>query len=106
MIILKESELTQTINVIPRYYIADSMKIKGQEGTTTYAITSAQDGRYLTFDKIIDIKEGQFYTLTVLDGVNIVYKDKIFCTNQTVSSYSVNNDTYTETTSNNDYIIL
>ena len=106
MIILKSSALSQTFNVIPRYYIADSMKIKGAEGSTTYAITSSQDGRYLTWDKIVTLTEGQFYTITILDGTNVVYSDRVFCTNQVVADYTINKDTYTETTSNNDYIIV
>ena len=106
MIILKDSTLTQTFNIIPRYYIADSMTIKGSEGSTTYAITATEDGRYLTWDKIVTLTEGQFYTITILDGTSIVYTDRVFCTNQVVADYTINKDTYTETTSNNDYIIV
>ena len=106
MIILKSSGLAQTFNVIPRRYTADSMDIKGSEGTTSYSIASIQDGRYLTFDKIVTLVEGQFYTLTVLDGTDIVYSGRIFCTNQTVANYTINNGEYVETTSNNDYIIV
>tara|TARA_R110000823_G_scaffold286921_1_gene405233 strand:- start:229 stop:549 length:321 start_codon:yes stop_codon:yes gene_type:complete len=106
MIILRNSELAQTFNVIPREYLADSIKITGVEGVTTYAITSTQSGRYLTFDKIVTLIENQFYTLTVFNGTDVVYKDRIFCTNQTVSSYTINKQEYTETTSNNDFIIV
>jgi hypothetical protein len=35
------------------------------------------------------------YELTILDGSNVIYKDKIFCTNQDIASYSVNIDTET-----------
>lgn len=106
MIILKESALSQTFNVIPRYYVADSMNIKGSEGSTSYAITASQDGRYLTWDKIVTLTEGQFYTITILDGTSVVYTDRVFCTNQVIADYTINKDTYTETTSNNDYIIV
>lgn len=106
MIILKQSGLTQTFNVIPRSYSADSIVITGVEGSTTYSITASESGRYLTWDKIVTLVEGQFYTLTVLNGTDIVYKDRIFCTNQTVADYTINNNEYTEETSNNDFIIL
>ena len=106
MIILRASGLTQTFNVIPRSYFADSIVITGVEGSTTYAVTSSQDGRYLTFDKIVTLIEGQFYTLSVLFGTDIVYKDRIFCTNQTIADYTIHNNEYTEESSNNDYIIV
>ena len=106
MIILKESALSQTLKVIPRYYSADSMQIDGAEGSTTYAITATQSGRYLTWGKIVTLTENQFYSITVLNGTDVVYKDRIFCTNQVVADYTINKDTYTETTSNNDYVII
>lgn len=106
MIILRNSVLAQTFNVIPREYLADSIVITGVEGATTYSITSTQSGRYLTFDKIVTLTENQFYSLTVLNGTDVVYKDRIFCTNQTVADYTVNKTEYTETTSNNDFIMV
>jgi len=106
MIILRNSVLAQTFNVIPREYSADSIVITGVEGATTYSITSTQSGRYLTFDKIVTLTENQFYSLTVLNGTDVVYKDRIFCTNQTVADYTVNKTEYTETTSNNDFIMV
>jgi hypothetical protein len=30
------------------------------------------------------LRENKYYTLTIKDGTNIVYRDKIFCTNQTL----------------------
>ena len=106
MIILKASGLSQTFNIIPRSYFADSIVITGVEGATTYSVASLQSGRYLTFDKIVTLIENQFYTLTVLNGTTIIYKDRIFCTNQTVANYTINNSEYTETTSDNDFIIV
>lgn len=49
-----------------------------------------------------------YYTNNTKD---VIYKDKIFCTNQEVDQldneyYSVNDGAYTQHTSNNDYIIL
>lgn len=106
MVILKSSALTQTFKVIPREYLADSIVIAGAEGSTTYSVTASQSGRYLTWDKIVTLIEGQFYTLTVLNGTDVVYKDRIFCTNQTIADYTINNGEYTETASNNDFVII
>jgi hypothetical protein len=107
MIILKETDVAQTFSIIPRAYGADSMVITNETSNidTTYAITATQVDYYLSITKIIDLTEGNFYTLKVLDGTDIVYKDKIFCTNQVVENYTINKDEYTEHTTNNDYIV-
>lgn len=108
MIVLQETVTAQDFYVIPREYAADSMDITSETTgvTTTYAITSSIDGYYLTWSKIVALKENNFYTLTVKNGSDIVYKDKIFCTNQSVSSFSVNNGEYTTVSSDNEYITL
>ena len=46
------------------------------------------------------------YNLTIKNGSNIVYKDIIFCTNQAIGDFSINTNIYTETVSNNDFIIV
>lgn len=108
MIILQETPSVQDFKIIPRSYFADSMKIKNE--TTgeelTYTITTSIDGYYLTFSKAVTLKEDTFYNLTVLDGSDIVYKDRIFCTNQTTSTYTVNNNEFTSNSTDNDYITL
>ena len=53
--------------------------------------------------------------MTVKEGTSVIYKDKIFCTNQTInqsnnSYYTVNSGEYTTPTGDdkhdNDYIII
>jgi hypothetical protein len=107
MIILREEATSQTFNIIPRYYTADSMVITNETSgvDVTYAITPTQTDYYLTISKIVTLVEGNFYTLEVLNGTDVVYKDKIFCTNQVVGSYTINNDEYTEHPTDNDYIV-
>jgi hypothetical protein len=106
MIVLQETVLAQDFKIIPRTYAADSMIITNEmTGTsTTYAITATQSTYYLTFSKAVTLKENNFYQLTVKNGSDIVYKDRIFCTNQTVSDYTVNNNEYEDYSSDNDYL--
>jgi hypothetical protein len=108
MIVLQEIGTAQDFKVIPRAYLADRMEITGETTRTTvsYDITSTVDGYYLTWSNIVTLKENNFYTLTVYNGADIVYKDKIFCTNQAVSNFSVNNNEFTTVSSSNEYITL
>ena len=99
MIILLESVLSQTFKFIPRSLEADSMVIEDDAENTsvTIDITPTIDRYYLSVSEVLTLVEGRFYTIKVLNGLDVVYKDKIFCTNQTVSSYSIND---------NDFVII
>lgn len=51
--------------------------------------------------------ENTFYSLVVTLGANIVYKDRVFCTDQPLATYSVNKDQYNSVeTNNNGYITI
>lgn len=106
MIVLQELGTAQEFKIIPRELNADSMVITNEltDVSTTYAITPTVDRYYLVISKIVALEQNNFYTLSVLNGEDVVYKGKIFCTNQTVSTYTPNNNEYTTYPSNNDYI--
>lgn len=67
---------------------------------------------YMIIKDVFNLVEGRFYDLLITDGTNPIYKDKIFCTDQTIDQdtneyYSVNDGQYTEEQSyDNDYIII
>lgn len=108
MIILLESVLSQTFKFIPRSLDADSMIIEDDAENTsvTIDITPTIDRYYLSVSEVLTLVEGRFYTIKVLNGLDVVYKDKIFCTNQTVSSYSINDNEYVQHSTNNDFVII
>jgi hypothetical protein len=108
MIILKESILTQTFKIIPRAMECDRIEVVNSvEGTSeSVDVTPLIDRYFLEISAILDIKENNFYTLNVYSGTDIVFKGRIFCTNQQVKDYTVNKDTYTEQTSTNEFVIL
>lgn len=106
MIILQETGIAQEFKVIPRELVADSMTLTSETTgeAVTYVITPTIDRYYLVINEIVALKENNFYTIEVNNASEIVYKDKIFCTNQTVSDFSVNNNEFTTYSSDNDYI--
>jgi hypothetical protein len=108
MIILEESNTSQSFKCVPRYYVADTMTLKSE--TTgevfTYSIDPVVDGYHLEITDTFDCVEGHFYTLKIYDEGNVVYRDRVFCTNQTIEAYTVNENEYTTLSSNNDFIII
>ena len=121
MIHLTTTASAQTINIIPRNYGSTVSMIVRDDSTntsTTYAgITTTTDKNYLVISKALSpvLVEGRFYDLTVKEGSSVIYKDKIFCTDQTINQtnndyYKVNEGAYTVPTGtdayDNDYIII
>lgn len=117
MKVLSTSSGVQTFKVIPREYVSTlSMQITddSSKNTTTYSsLTGTEVQNHLqisvTFDPIL--KGGRFYDMVLKKQDNtIIYKDKIFCTDQDIASnqeYTVNSNEYTSDTSyDNDFIIL
>jgi hypothetical protein len=106
MIVLQELATAQEFRIIPRELEADSMVITNEltDVSTTYVITPTIDRYYLVINTIVNLQQNNFYTLSVLNNTDVVYKGKIFCTNQTIPTYTPNNNEYTTYPSNNDYI--
>lgn len=116
MIHLTTSASAQTLKIIPRSYASTVSMILRDDSTntsTTYSsISTSTDKNYLVVSQALSpvLVEGRFYDLTIKEGSNVIYKDKVFCTDQTISSYSVNSSEYTVPTGNdvfdNDYIVI
>ena len=107
MIVLTTSVSAQTFSFIPRD-IPTSMVITDDQTNTpvTVAITSQTQGGYVnTLTASFALEEGHFYDLVLYKNTDIVYKDRIFCTDQNIVSFSVNNGQYTSNTTSNTFIV-
>lgn len=119
MKVLTTSALAQTFKIIPREYVTSATMLITDDSTNdtiTYTgLTPAVSINHLEVSNIFNpvLKEGRYYDMTFkkIDGT-IIYKDKIFCTDQAIDQtqnqeYTVNSGVYTSDTSHdNDFIIL
>jgi hypothetical protein len=108
MIVLNVSELSQIISFIPRDENYDTLELTDEQtnDTTEVEILDSVVGEYYhTIEGIFDLVENHFYMLVLKNGSDIVFKDKVFCTNQPLVSFSVNNGQYVSSTTTNDFII-
>lgn len=107
MIVLNTSTLPQTFSYIPRD-IPDSMTLRDDQVNEIISvdILSQTIGDYInTITASFDLIEGHFYDLVLYKNTEIVYKDKIFCTDQNIVDFSVNNGEYTSNTTSNTFIV-
>lgn len=107
MIILKEQEAAQNLYATIDGENADTIVLRDEETNeeTEIACTFSIDSYYVATSLVFPIKENKFYTLTIKNGDTVVYKDKIFCTNQTIETFSINKNAYIEHTTDNEYIV-
>lgn len=108
MIILKPISTAQTFNFIGRYNIADKLILRDEQDNTEVTIlaTFGMNRYYLIASIIFNLKDGRHYNLTVYNGLNVCYRDRIFCTSQEVETYSINKDKFVQHKTNNDYITI
>jgi len=115
MIILQDSDSSQTISFIPREYSGsttysvdifsetENKSVYSQDHTGDFSLVKY----YRQLSAIFDLKQDNFYTIEITDpSSNVIFRDKIFCTNQQVLDYSVNNNNYTTHSSNNEFIVI
>jgi hypothetical protein len=108
MIILQQTIEDQTFKCIPRSYKTGVILILENETTNARtnivpSIEIIDDNYFVTAE--FDLKNDSFYNITILYGEEVIFKDRVFCTDQVV--YDINKNVYTsDTTYNNDYITI
>ena len=108
MIVLTPSATPQTFSFIPRDNTFNVMELTDDQTniTVAVAITSSTVGDYInTITATFGLIEGHFYNLVLRVGTNIIYKDRIFCTAQSLVTFSVNNNQYVSNATTNEFIV-
>tara|TARA_R100000231_G_C5190022_1_gene123980 strand:+ start:81 stop:470 length:390 start_codon:yes stop_codon:yes gene_type:complete len=106
---------TRVINFIPRQTIIGAkvyslvIKSEGQNKVilTDNAATFTELDYYFQYSTTQALEENNYYTITITnttDGI-VIFKDKMYCTDQTLSDYEISNGVYIEqSTGNNEFV--
>lgn len=106
---------TRNINFIPREAISGAkvyklvIKSEGQNKVilTDNAATFTELDYYFQYSTTQALEENYYYTITITnttDGI-VIFKDKMYCTDQTLSDYEISNGVYIEqSTGNNEFV--
>jgi len=115
MIILKVDTNPQNFSFIPRSKTYDTLILKDESTNieTQVTIDSSTSNDYYetitatfhTTVPVFDLVEDRFYRLIIKNGTDIVYRDRIFVTNQVITNFNVNKNVYESNTSTNEFII-
>lgn len=108
MIVVNESIIGQTIHFIPRYGSPTTLELTGENTNVTQVVTGTFVYTDYTWQLIAQFptKENQFYWAVFKDAFgNILLKERMFCTNQPIDTFSVNNGQYISNQTTNDFIM-
>ena len=109
MIVLEESLFNQRFSCTPRQSSFDTIRVFSEAENTSVDITgftSVGVGYYYDVTAIFDLRENFTYTIKLLNEGEVVFYDKMFCTNQNISDFSVNNNEYIQRESANNFIVI
>ena len=108
MIILTTDTTPQTFVFIPRVLVFDTVEITDDQTNQTVLIEGwdfTEGDYYSVLEAEFSLVENHFYNLVIKDGSTIVYRDRIFCTDQSVVTFSVNNGQYVSNSTTNEFIV-
>lgn len=87
MIIIRPNLETQTITIIPRYNATDLtvtlLNEETQVNNEFEEVEATYSNGYLTFSVDLICKESESFNLEVKDGNMVLFRDKVFATDQT-----------------------
>ena len=99
---------SQVINAIPRSPVLTvTLRLRDEQTreVTSKEITGSLNGNFVQYDLDFTCTEGNFYTFSLFEGSNLLYRSMCFCTNETnLDAYKITEGEYVSQTSNNDYI--
>lgn len=106
MVKLLKQNTSQSFNIIPRVYVADTLTLKNETTgvETEYEITPLTNSYFMYITATLDLTEDTFYVLKVFNNGEEVFRDRAFCTNQT--DYSINEGQYVTYTTTNEFVVI
>jgi hypothetical protein len=108
MIVLTTDTTPQTFVFIPRSSTFDTVEITDDQTNETVSLEEwefIEGDYYSTLEAEFTLVENHFYNLEIKNGTDIIYRDRIFCTDQSIVSFSVNNGQYVSNTTGNTFIV-
>lgn len=108
MIVVQETNVSQTFDFIPRYGTPVTFELTDENTNDTVLVVGTfTAGDYVySFNGVLPTEENHFYWMVLKDANgDLVLKERIFCTNQPINTFSVNNGGYVSNQTINDFIM-
>lgn len=108
MNVLTTSTSPQYLNIVPRSVVFDELIFTDDSTNNPETITingTVNKGYYQRIEIKCALIENRFYNVELLNDGEVVFRGKVFCTDQAVVNFSVNNGQYTSHSTTNEFIV-
>lgn len=108
MNVLTTSTSPQYLNIVPRSVVFDELIFTDDSTNDPETITingTVNKGYYQRIEIECALIENRFYNVELLNDGEVVFRGKVFCTDQAVVNFSVNNGQYTSHSTTNEFIV-
>ena len=109
MIVVQEQANPQTIQYIVRYGTEHQIYLTDENTNVTVLVPTPTfiGGDYVnSATAIFPVEENHFYWMQIKDiSGNLLLKERMFCTNQPIDTFSVNDGEYISNQTTNDFIM-
>jgi hypothetical protein len=108
MIVVQQTNVSQTFNFILRFGSGVTLELTDENTNDTVPVSGLfTTGDYVhSFSGVLPTLENHFYWAVIKDGGgNLLLKERMFCTNQPIDTFSVNDGGYISNTTTNDFIM-
>jgi hypothetical protein len=106
--VFRETTSPQLFKVATNGNVANKIVFIDEEANTSETmenVSFTSGVYYLQTSIVLPIKEGKDYRVLVYNNNNVVYTGKIYCTNQSVDSYTINKNEYVQRSTENEFIV-
>jgi len=98
MKVLLPSLTNHNITIEPRYYTSETISLEAYNESTrslsTQDVIYSIDGGVMTVNFDLIVSEGDKYTFKMLENGNVIYRCKVFATEQDPQTYKLTNGKY------------
>ena len=109
MIVVQELVVAQNFRFIPRYGSPTTLTLIDENTNVAVPVvtfTFFVGGYDFACSAVLPVEENHFYWAIFKNAANeVILKERMFCTNQNIDTFSVNNGGYVSNVSTNDFIM-
>lgn len=108
MIVVQETNVSQSFDFVPRFGTPVTFELTDENTNVMVLVAgSFTAGDYVySFNGVLPTEQNHFYWMVLKDSNGeIVLKERLFCTNQPINTFSVNDGGYTSNQTTNDFIM-
>lgn len=108
MNVLTTTTSAQPLAIVPRSTAFDELIFTDDSTNEPVEVeidSVVNKGYYQILNVVCELIENRFYNVELFNNGDLIYRGKVFCTDQPIVSFSVNNGKYVSNSTTNQFIV-